>query len=931
MKKILLVDAFGMIFKSYYAFINRPLRNKNGGNTSAVFGFYKSLLSIIQKVKPDYILVALEGKGECFRNAIYPEYKSNRDEPPEDLRTQIPVILELLDQLEIPHLEIESYEADDIIGSASVFFGSDRDNTIYILSSDKDLKQLVTDNVKVIKTVKLSDDIVIQGIDEVVEEFGVKPAHITDYLALTGDASDNIPGVKGIGPKTAVALLAGDKTIDDLYNNIEKVESQKIRDKLIESKSYAFLSKKLADIQKDLNLNLSINDLAMRPFKLETAKITLEENNLDLIVKDILTYNAKYENKSEHENSKPVEVTQNKISSEILPLTNHEMEPIIHRVIKSSDDMDSALKIIRSNGVFSFDIETTGLDIVNDIIICISFCSGEECFVLPINLSEKQQADAGVILTEQLRDGFFNQLKPLFNDRDILKIAHNGKFDLKFLSKIGITSNGVVFDTMLAEYCLDGADNRNGLKDLSEKYLGITPVRYDSIVDDVKKDNLLSVDFKRLSNYSAQDAFLTFKLYKLYCEKFESNKSAKALFFNIEIPVSTILTDMELTGVRVDTEYLNSLSTHLEEELVVLTQKLVDSAGVDFNPASPKQVGEILFDRLKLPVIKKTGTGASTDIDVLTKLAPLHPIVSDLLEYRTTSKIKSTYSDKLPLMINKSTGRIHTTYLQTGTQTGRLSSKDPNLQNIPVKTQLGRKIRKAFLPSGGSILLSADYSQIELFLLAEFSKDKNLYEAFTNNEDIHTKTASLIFNKDTNDISKFERTIAKTVNFGVLYGQGAYSLSQDLNIGRTEAKDYISRYFAKYSGVKDYIESVIESVRKNGYAQTYWGRKRTIPEINDNNKMKKANGERMAVNTTIQGTAADLLKIAMIRIYNKFNEQDIKSKMILQVHDELIFDTKINEVEQVKQIVKECMESKFDFKLKLKTNIETGENWGELH
>ncbi|OHD19561.1 MAG: DNA polymerase I [Spirochaetes bacterium GWD1_27_9] len=918
MKKFLIIDAFGLIFKSYYAFISRPLTNRNGENTSAIFGFFKSLVGILKKEKPDYILVALEGAGECFRNKIYPEYKANRDEAPADLKSQIPKIINLLEKLNIPHIHKESFEADDIIGTVANKFATEEGKEAIILSSDKDLMQLITDKVFMYKPSKNSSDFNVLTPKAVFDEIGIKPSQVVDYLALIGDASDNIPGVGGIGPKSAVVLLEEWENLDNIYNNIDKITG-KVKEKLLKDKESAFLSQKLATIEKNIDFEFNIEDFGIKPLNIKDTKQLLEDDNLKSVILDIEEYNLKIFGE------KPEIIIP---KEEIKP---KDLKLVEYKLLFKEDDLKKFVSDIKETGYFSFDLETTGFDFFKDSIICMSIATSKMCTVIPFHLSLFQQGEIEFNITKDYIDSTKSLLKTIFEDESITKIGQNIKFDIKFLKTFGIETKGDCFDTMLAEYCLDASHNILGVKDLSEKYLGHKMIRYEEVVGDTKKNTLQDVPVKNLVEYSGQDAYLTYKLHEILKEKLRESKKIEELFYLIEMPLMKILIDMEYTGVFVDKDYLFILSSQLESDIDLLNTKLQDFVDEPFNPASPKQVAEILFNKLNLPPIKATKTGQSTDVDVLKKLAVIHPFASILLEYRTLTKIKSTYSDSLPQMINSVTKKVHTTYMQTGTQTGRLSSKDPNLQNIPIKTEIGRKIRKSFVPTEGNLILSADYSQIELFLLAEFSKDEHLFNAFNNNEDIHSKTASLIFGKNIDEVTKQERTIGKTVNFGVLYGQGAFALAEDLNIQRKEAADFIDKYFKSYAGIAVYIEQIKENCRKNGFVETHWGRKRTIPEINDKNKLRQANGERMAVNTTIQGTAADLIKIAMIRIFNKFNEEKIRSKLVMQVHDELIFDVYPDEKDRIIMIIKESMENGFDFKLQLKTSVEIGQNWGDLH
>lgn len=929
MKKILLIDSFGIIFKFYYSM---RLTNKRGENTSALYGFFSSLLGLLNKEKPDYFLAALEGGGKCFRSDMYPAYKANRPAPPEDLVYQIPKIIDLLEKLDIPHLYKEGFEADDVIGTVANKLGAIDDVEVLILSSDKDLRQLVNKKVKIYNPSKTGEFVVMD--EKYIEtNMGVKPDQVVDYLALRGDASDNIPGVAGIGDKYATDLLQKFGSIEGIYQNIENL-SPKIKEKIEIGRDNAFLSKKLATIEKNVPLDLDIEYLRTKPLFLDSAIKTLEDESLKSIIQKIREFNDSFERGAfSRDENKP---TKNKIDDTITePAVKMDEIDVIKTnkfyLIKDVETLKKKMDVIKERKLFSFDLETTGLDFFNDKIISVSVSTGDDSFVVPITLSEAQKNAAGIALGDSEIELFKTELKKIFEDSSIQKIGHNIKFDLKFLKTFGINLSKNYFDTLLAEYCLDAANNALGLKELVLKYLNFKTMDYKEAVGDPKKITLLEVDIDRLVNYSGQDAFITFKLYEYLKIKLDANEKIRDLFYIIEMELLLVLLDMEYCGVNVDKSYLDELATVLEQEINSLTSKMIEIVGSDFNPNSPKQIAEILFNKLGLPIVKKTKTGPSTDADVLKKLSAFHPFVGILLEHRLLSKIKSTYADALPAIINAQTGKIHTSFIQTGTQTGRLSSKEPNLQNIPVKTEVGRKIRKAFIPDKGRVLISADYSQIELFLLAEFSRDENLFDAFNKGEDIHYRTASLIFNKNVAEVSKSERNIAKTVNFGVLYGQSAFALADDLNIPRSEAANFIKLYFEKYNGVKKYIEKLKAVCKEKGYAETYWGRKRTIPEINSRNKNDMAYGERMAVNTVIQGTAADLIKIAMIKICRTFKKKGLSAKLLLQVHDELIFDASKEETEIAVDIIKDCMENDFNFKLRLKTSIEVGENWGEFH
>jgi len=930
MKKVLLIDGFGLIFKSFYAFISRPLTNKNGENTSSIFGFFKSLISILKKENPDYYLIALEGEGECFRNEIYPEYKANRPPAPEDLVHQIPKIIKLLEKLNIPFLFKNGYEADDVIGTIAEKFIDEKDKEAIILSPDKDLRQLVTDKIIVYNPQKSGDDYEVLNAENVFKKMGVKPSQIVDYLALVGDSSDNIPGVKGIGPKTAAQLLGNFNDLENIYSNIEEISSKSVKEKLISDKNNAFLSKKLATVKRDIELELEWDKWAARPLSIENAEQLLQMDSLKTIIDAIKDYNFSVFKKGES-GSLFDKISETAAKSTAESDSNFKVLDKDYQIVISDDVLKNKINKIKDKKAFCFDIETTGFDFLNDKIISMSFAIEKDVFIIPLDISNDQQAELKINIDQNNINNKLKLLKPVFEDNSILKIGHNIKFDIKFLKTKGINVSENQFDTMIAEYCLDAAFNIFNMDDLALKYLDYKTIHYDDVIPDTKKQTLQDVKINDLVRYSGEDADITYQLYEVLKEKIEKNDQTKNLFYNIEMPLVSILLEMEYYGVNIDPEYLKKLSGQFDKDLIEINYKLVDLAGGSFNPNSPKQVSEILYTKLNLPVFKKTKTGPSTDVDVLEKLSYIHPIASALLDHRTISKLKSTYSDSLPLLINPKTNKIHTTYMQTGTQTGRLSSKNPNLQNIPIKTEIGRKIRTAFIPSKNNILVSADYSQIELFLLAEFSKDNNLCEAFKTGEDIHKKTASLIFDKPFDQISKEERTIGKTINFSILYGQGPHRLSENLNVARAEAANFISLYFTKYSGVSRYMHDIKENCKRTGYAQTHWGRKRTIPEILDKNKNIMANGERMAVNTTIQGTAADLIKISMVKIAKEFKKANIKSKLIMQVHDELIFDVIKDEKDKVFKIIKESMENSFDFRLKLQTSMQAGNNWGEIH
>ncbi len=927
MKKILLVDAFGLIFRSYYAFITRPLTNKSGQNISAVHGFFNALFSLLKKEKPDFVLIALEGKGKCFRYEMYPEYKANRQDTPEDLKEQIVKIADLINKMEIPCFSQEGFEADDVIGTLAEVYGKNENYEVWIFSSDKDLRQLVKNNVKLCRPDPRTGEYLLYGRDEIFADMGVYPEQVADFLAITGDKSDNIPGIKGLGEKGAAALLSKWQSLENIYEHLSEITPPGTQKKLSTDKENALLSQKLATIRTDVPLQLDENSLCSRPINLEAVLSDLEKDSLKTVISQIKTYNKeRFQITFSQEDFKEAEKDKIEIKKAELNTENFHLVSTLPELEKLADKIRNVKK-------FAYDLETTSFDFNNGQLICMSIAipgkdNEPETFVIPFSLSLSQLAEAKLShLPEETE--IIKILTPLFTDKSILKIGHNIKFDNKFLYRFGINETTPLFDTMLAEYCLDCASPTLALKDMAEHYFKVKVIHYEDVV--AKKQTLHDAPFDKLFVYSGQDAYLTLKLYQLLDDKISQDSQRIHLFYDIEMPLVQVLSDMEITGICVNADHLHKLADKMDNEIAVLREKMFSIAGYEFNPNSPLQLRKLLFEDLGLQPDKKTKSGASTDVEVLKKLSFFHPLPELLLEYRTYSKIKSTYTENLVDMINPQTGRIHTTYFQTGTQTGRLSSKDPNLQNIPIRSSVGREIRRAFIPRKDWKLMSADYSQIEIFLLAEFSDDPILQNAIMNGEDIHAGTAAILFDKQPTDISKEERMIAKTVNFGILYGQSAFGLANELKISRARAASFIDKYFENYNGVKCYIEKLKDLCRRNGYSSTHWGRHRTIREINEKNKNIRENGERMAVNSVIQGTAADLIKQAMIRATAEIKKQNLKSKLLLQVHDELIFEVPPEELETMENIVRTAMECGYGFKLPLKSSIETGNTWGEMH
>jgi DNA polymerase-1 len=785
----------------------------------------------------------------------------------------------------IPIYEMEGYEADDVLATLAKR-AEEKDIETYIVTGDKDALQLVDSHIKVYSTHKEG---LIYDAEKVREAYGVGPEGITDIMALMGDASDNIPGVKGIGEKTAVELISQFGSLEALYKNIDKVKSEARKKMLTENKESAFLSKELAVVDTAVPIKIDFKDLALK----EPDGGRLAELFRELEFKSLL------------KEFTPKETLDSK-----------------YTLIEDEKGLDKLVKELKKAKEFVFDTETTSEDPVRAKLAGISFSweEGKACYVGVCDLCETKKLDVKLVL---------GALKGIFEDEGIKKAGQNIKYDYIVLANYGIRVKGITFDTMIASYLLNPSKLNHNLDDISIEYLGhklTTPIQ-ELIGKGKSAITMDRVEVDRVCRYSCEDSDVTFRLKKIL-EKELTKKDLDELFYKVEIPLIEVLAQMEIDGVTIDSVYLKDLSSDMEKKLDKLTKKIYELAGEEFNINSPKQLSAILFEKLKLPVIRRTKTGVSTDEDVLTKLASKHPLPEKLLEYRELSKLKSTYVDNLPELINKATGKIHTSFNQTVTATGRLSSSGPNLQNIPVKTEEGRRIRKAFIPSGkGNVLLSADYSQIELRVLAHFSQDRNLMKAFKDGLDIHSYTAGLVFGINEKEVTKEMRNMAKTVNFGIIYGMSPYGLSQNLGIEVDKAKEFIDAYFERYPDVKQFMEGLLAEAREKGYVTTILGRRRYVPEINSTDMRIRQFAERAAINTPIQGSAADIIKVAMIAIKEKISGKKLSSKMILQVHDELVFDVPKDELEGMYHIVKDGMENVIKLKVPVEAHIETGRNW----
>jgi DNA polymerase-1 len=927
-KKFVIIDAMALAYKAYFAFISRPLSTAKGEPTSAVFGFVTQLARILEETKPDYLAVAFDSKEKTFRHEEYENYKSSRAAMPDDMIPQIGRIKEIIEAMNIPLYILPRYEADDIIGTA-VREAKELGYDSYVITPDKDMNQLVNKKVKVLKPGKSSDEFVVFDEAKVNEEYGFEPKYMIDYLALVGDSSDDIPGVAGVGPKTATPLIQKYGTVENLYEHIDEIEKESLKKKLIDSKENAFLSKKLA----------TINCEAPIQFDFEHAKLTspdfskLQPLCLELEFK---TFYSKISNF--FSSAKPqveTKTAEEKITVEELSGASQEFDStkVKYELIKDLKSAKSLAEKLKETELFVFDTETDGLNQFQLKLVGVSFSTKpNEGFFVAVNPFEESVGLFANNLTDRLPvKDFVKIFKPIFENKKIKKVCQNGKFDISVMKSIGIEVKNFYFDTMLASYCLD-PDQKHGMDDLSLKYLNYKPIPFSSLLD-VKKDlkKIFEVDLTSLSNYACEDADITFRLYEKLSKEIEKENLTK-LAYDVEFPLVEVLQEMEETGVKIDTESLSALSKDLQILLDNYTNQIYKVSGSEFNINSPKQLQEVLFKKLGLESGKKTKTGFSTDARSLENLRGEHEVIDLILEYRQVSKLKSTYTDALPQLIEPATGRIHTDYNQTVASTGRLSSINPNLQNIPIRTERGKEIRKAFIPTDKNhVILSADYSQIELRILASLSSDEELIKAFKHNEDIHRITAAQVFMVDPKDVTQDMRRKAKEVNFGILYGIGPFGLKTRLGISQSLAKEIIDRYFATYKNVKGFMDDSITKAKEKGYAETLLKRRRYLRNINSKNHVVRQFEERVAINMPIQGTAADMIKLAMINIHHELKKKKFKTKMVLQVHDELVFDAHKDEVKEVTPMIKELMENALPLNVPVHVDTGVGDNWLDAH
>ena len=895
--KLFLLDGFSLIFRSYWAFIHNPVRNHEGQNISAVFGFFSTLISLIDKHKPENFAVVLDSPVPTFRHEMYPEYKANREKAPDDLHDQVPIIKDFLNVLGLKIIASEGYEADDLMACAARR-GSAEGFSPFIISADKDLMQTVTDDIHMLRPEK--GEYLDIGPDQVVEKMGVRANQIVDYLSLIGDSSDNIPGVRGIGPKTAVTLLQKFETLDGIYENIDSCTKGQIQ-KLSDNRDNAYLSKKLILLNYDKEKEINPADYSLKDLDLTLLIPLFQKHGMNRLISRVQKITGNKENTDQD-------------SSETNSVKG------VYSTVFSLQKLDEWIALIKKNKWFALDIETDNIDPMqaSPVGFSLSVSSGRGCYI-PLVAGGQTYLD---------EDEVKARIIDITSDNELKLIGHNFKYDYKVLRRWGVRVTNLAFDTMVAAWVLDSTANSYSMDALADGLFNYTTIKYKEIVP---KESLFSdIDLEIAAPYAAEDADITFRFYKRYEKDLKLRKLEK-LYYELEMPLVSILGDIEFNGIKLNAASLIKFGLELKEKLARLQDEIYIECGKEFNINSTKQLQEILFNERKLQPVKKTKTGYSTDSSVLEILSKEDIVPGLILNYRMLMKLKSTYVDALPGYVNPDTGRVHTNLSQTGTATGRLSSRDPNLQNIPIKTVEGRRIRESFTAEEGFAFLSADYSQIELVVLAHLSGDAALKKAFISGNDVHSETGALIFNKPVEEVTKDDRRIAKTINFGVMYGMSSFRLGRDLGIPRGRAEEFITSYFAKYSGIRIFMDEVIAGAEKSGKVSTYMGRERFIPGINSRNKTEKSGAERMAVNTPIQGSAADIVKLAMIKLTNKLSELNLSSRMILQVHDELIFEVPESELDIMKKLVKEEMESAVSLSIPLRTSIETGKNWGDFH
>lgn len=925
-ERLYLLDGMALAYRAYFSFIGRPLVNSRGEQTGAVFGFVNTLMKILNDDRPDRIAVVYDTKEPTFRHRMYGEYKATREKMPEELAGQLDRLKEAVRGFNVRGVEFAGFEADDVMGTLARTAERAGIET-FLVTGDKDFMQLVSPLIRIYRPGKRGDEWEILDTPAVGEKFGVGPDRVIEVLAIVGDKSDNVPGVRGIGDKTAIPLIREFGTLENLYRNLEKIPQEGVRRKLAEGRESAFLSRKLVTIDTAVPLPVTLDDLTLRPPDIAALRelfSALEFRGLLKKLGDVgrVIGSAAGKVGGAAPSGPP--------SPTLPPLDDIASTPHRYETIETLPALKKLVATLRAAGTFALDTETTSTDALRAELVGISFSTGPgTAWYLPIadDLTDRAPADAPKTrgIPWSAASGI---LAPLLSDPAVGKVGQNVKFDLLVLAAHGLEVAGVSFDTMIASYVLR-PDGAHGMDSLAAEHLGYRTITYDDLTGTGRnRRDIRDVEPERVAEYAAEDADVTYRLWRALSEKLDG--PAERICREVEFPLIEVLARMERTGVALDTDYLAELSVELGRGLEALTAAIHGAAGCEFNVNSTRQLATVLFETLSLPPVRKTKTGYSTDVGVLETLRHAHPIVGKILEYRQLQKLRSTYVDALPLLVNPATGRVHTSYNQAVASTGRLSSSDPNLQNIPIRTELGGNIRRAFLPGErGWSILSADYSQIELRIMAHVCGDAALVEAFRKGEDIHTSTAARVFGVAPGEVTKEMRRKAKEVNFGIMYGIGPFGLAGRLGIPQGEAKKIIATYFERFPGVREYIDGTLEAARREGFVSTLLGRRRFLPEINSRNFPVRSNAERQAINMPIQGTAADMIKLAMIRIHRRIDAEGWKTRMLLQVHDELVFEVPEKEAERVAGMVRVEMAAALPLAVPVTVDTGTGKNWLE--
>lgn len=942
-ERLFLLDGMALAYRAYFAFISRPLINSKGMNTSAIYGFTTTLMRLLEDEKPEHIAVVFDTREPTFRHKMYEPYKATREKMPEDMSSQLGLLKDVVRAFNVPVVEVPGFEADDVIGTLAK--RAENENVLtYMVTGDKDFMQLITPLIKILRPGKGGDDPEVVDEQHVLEKFGVDPPQVVDVLALIGDKSDNVPGVPGIGEKTAIPLIKQYGNLDNLLEHADAIPQKGLREKLLNNKELALLSRQLVTIQTDvpvpidfhqLKANTPDNATLLRYFQeLEFKSLA---NKLSGAVHATIETTLKQAPEPERTIVAPADIQS----------TTHR-----YKAILSSKDLDALVKKLNASRTITFDTETTDRDPLRAELVGIAFAvEPGEAFYIPVQAQDKPSGDMGDLFGNSGSEGdaanhtadalalqtVIKKLSPILENPSIEKVGQNLKYDMLVMAAHGVSLRGIAFDTMVASYIIR-PDAQHNLESLAFEHLNYKMVSFEDLVGKGRsRKHITEVTLDAITGYACEDADITLQVAALQEEKLRELEQLE-LCEKLEFPLIAVLGRMEDAGITLDTGYLSAMSNELEQQIENLVKEIHADAGGPFNINSTQQLGDILFNRLKLPIVRKTKTGYSTDVNVLETLKGQHPIIERMLDYRQYTKLKSTYIDALPQLVNPKTGRLHTSFNQTVALTGRLSSADPNLQNIPIRTELGRAIRKAFIPGEeGNVIMSADYSQIELRVMAHVSGDEGLLEAFRNNEDIHASTSAKVFGVPIGEVTRDMRRKAKEVNFGIMYGIGPFGLASRLEISQTEAKEIINRYFERFPKVKQYINDTMDSARRKGYVSTLLGRRRYLPDINSRNFTVRSNAERQAINMPIQGTAADMIKLAMIGIDSELfagpgrRKSSLRTKMLLQVHDELVFEVPETELEAMKQLVVDKMQNAMTLNVPIAVEVGAGRNWLEAH